>query len=452
MEGSPPKSQGGVGIEGDLRGLVYRGSTWLVAGTVSQRFVRLISNLILVRVLFAEDFGLVALVFAWVQGLILCSDLGVVRSIIQHPRGDSKEFLGTAFTLQILRALFLWVASFLIAVPMAGFYEMPELGLMLPVASLSVLINSLSSPRMVLLVRNLKVRTTEGISIASSLAGLLFTVTLAILWGNAWALIVGGLCRDAFKCVLSYLVSPPQGVRPSWDKEAFAAILHFGRWIVLSSFLTFLALQADRLIGGKFVPPSVLGQLSVALLYVGMVRSLVTRGGKSLLLPIFAKTEGTVPERLLSRYRKARLVILTVLLPILCGMALFGPELIDLLYPDRWAAVGFYLQCTVIGFLPSYIVSGTGMALLAIGDSKGNAMVTAVEVFSLILAMLFGVLTWGLPGMLVARGLSTFISYPVLASRLRRRGIWLPWLDLTALLATTLVLVGGFYLKWTVFA
>ena len=335
---------------------------------------------------------------------------------------------------------------------MSAFYEMPELRLMLPVASLAVLINSLNSPRMVLLVRNIKVRTTEGISIASSLAGLLFTVTLALLWGNAWALIVGGLCRDAFKCLLSYFVSPPRGVRPSWDKEAFAAILHFGRWIVLSSFLTFLALQADRLIAGKFVPPGVLGQLAVALLYVGMVRSLVTRGGKNLLLPIFAKTEGTVPERLLSRYRKARLVMLIVLLPILCGMTLFGPELIDLLYPERWAAVGFYLQCTLIGFLPSYLVTGTGMALLAIGDSKGNAMVTAVEVISLILAMLFGVLTWGLPGMLVARGLSTFISYPVLASRLRRRGIWLPWLDLTALLATTLVLVGGFYLKWVVFA
>ena len=91
------------------------------------------------------------------------------------------------------------------------------------------------------------------------------------------------------------------------------------------------------------------------------------------------------------------------------------------------------------------------MALLAIGDSKGNAMVTAVEVFSLIVAMLVGVLTWGLPGMLVARGLSTFVSYPVLASRLRRRGIWLPGLDLTALLVTLFVLVTGFYLKWMVF-
>jgi len=447
MDGPPERVRANQGLERELKGLVYRGSTWLVAGTISQRFVRLLSNLILVRVLFAEDFGLVALVFAWVQGLILCSDLGVVRSIIQHPHGASREFLGTAFTLQLLRALGLWLVSLLIAVPMSAFYEMPELRWMLPTACLSVLINALNSPRQVLLTKNLKVRMTEGISVASSLSGILFTVTLAILWRDAWALVVGGLCRDAFRCVLSYCVSPPRGIWPSWNKEAFTAILNFGRWIVLSSFLTFLALQADRLIAGKFVPKSVLGQLSVALLYVGMVRSLVASGGKSLLLPIFAKTEETVPERLLPRYRKARLVMLSVLLPLLCGMTLLGPELIDLLYPDRWAAVGFFLQCTIVGYLPSYILTGTGMALLSIGDSKGNAMVTAVEVVSLVVALIFGVLNWGLPGMLVARAISTFVSYPILASRLRRRGIWLPWLDLSALVLSVGTLALGFYIK-----
>ena len=74
-------------------------------------------------------------------------------------------------------------------------------------------------------------------------------------------------------------------------------------------------------------------------------------------------------------------------------------------------------------------------------------MVTAVEVVSLVISLLVGVLTWGLPGMLVARGISTFVSYPILASRLKKRGIWMPWLDLIALVLTILALLGGFYLK-----
>lgn len=431
----------------DLRELVYRGSTWLVAGTVSQRAVRLLSNLVLTRLLFAEDFGLVALVFAWVQGLILCSDLGVVRSLIQNPKGDSDAFLGTAFTLNIIRAATLCLVSLLIAIPMANFYEMPELRAMLPVASLSVLIGSFQSPRMVLLVRNLQIRKTESFSIASSLAGLIFTLTLAVVWGSAWALVVGSLCRDTFKCILSYLVCPPRGIWPRWDSGAFREILSFGRWILLSSFFTFLALQADRLIAGKFVSPGVLGHLSVALLFTGMVRSLVSRGQRNILMPIFSRTTGSAPERLLPRYRMARLGMLAVLLPVLCGLALFGPELIALLYEDRWFAVGFYLQCSVVGFLPAYILTGTGVALLAVGDSKGNAQVTAVDVVAQVGLMLFGVLNWGLPGMLVARGLATVISYPVLAIRLRRCGLWLPWLDLGALVATGLLFALGLYCK-----
>lgn len=447
MSDTTPKSPERSEFDLDLRGLVYRSSTWLVAGTMGQQVVRLVSNLILTRLLFAEDFGLVALVFAWVQGLILCSDLGVSRSVIQHPEGDTDEFLGTAFTLQIVRAVGLCAASVLVAWPMSVFYEMPDLKLMLPVASLAVLIGALHSPRAVLLVRNLQVRTNEGLSIASALAGLLFTVNLAMLWGSAWALIVGGLSRDLLRLILTYIVCPPRGIRPRWNRQALKAILNFGRWIMVSSVFAFLALQADRLIAGKFVPAQVLGHLSIALLFVGLVRSMISRVGKNLLMPIFAKTEGTMPERLADRFRKARLLLVCIFVPVLCGMALLGPELISLLYEDRWTSVGFYLQCAVVGYIPSYILSGTGVALLGIGDSKGNFMVTAVEVISQVVLMLVGVLTWGLPGMLVARGISTFISYPVLASRLKQRGIWLPWLDLVALLASFLILSIGFYVK-----
>ena len=111
---------------------------------------------------------------------------------------------------------------------MAAFYEMPELTWMLPVASLTVFINACNSPRAVLLIRDLELRKGEGISLVTVLSGIMFTVTLAILWGNAWALIVGGLFRDLFKCALSYLVCPPLGVRPCWNKKAVKEILVFG--------------------------------------------------------------------------------------------------------------------------------------------------------------------------------------------------------------------------------
>jgi O-antigen/teichoic acid export membrane protein len=433
----------------ELRRSVYKGTSWLLAGTLSQRLIRLASNLVLTRVLFPEDFGLAALVFAWVQGMVLCSDLGVMRSIIQHPKGASKEFLGTAFTLQLVRAFGLCLIGVLLAPVMASFFEMPALRLMLPVASLTVLINACSSPRAILLVRDMDLRKTEGITLATALSGILFTLTLAILWGNAWALIVGGLLRDIFRCLLSYLVCPSRGVWLSWNKEAVKEIMVFGRWIVLSSFFAFMALQADRFIAAKFVSMAVLGHLSIALLYIGILRGVISQANGKILLPVFSRTEGSMPERLRPRLRRARFLVLCGILPVLFTMALFGPEIIGFLYEDRWASVGFYLQCAAVGFLPSCLLTGLSVALLSTGDSKGNALVTGMEVTSQAAFMLIGVLTNGLPGMLVARGLSSFVSYPFLAVRLRRRGLWMPGFDLSVLILSVIILCLGFYLRST---
>ena len=57
--------------------------------------MRLISNLILTRLLVPELFGLMALVNTFIQGLFLFSDVGIATSIIRSPRGDDPVFLNT---------------------------------------------------------------------------------------------------------------------------------------------------------------------------------------------------------------------------------------------------------------------------------------------------------------------------------------------------------------------
>jgi O-antigen/teichoic acid export membrane protein len=128
-------------------------------------------------------------------------------------------------------------------------------------------------------------------------------------------------------------------------------------------------------------------------------------------------------------------------------MAFFGQELIGFLYEDRWINVGFFLQCAAVGFVPSILLTGLGVALLSTGDSKGNAVVTGVEVSAQVLLMLVGVLTNGLPGMLIARGLSPIFSYPFLVVRLRRRGLWMPVFDLSVFVLSIFILGVGFYLR-----
>jgi hypothetical protein len=80
-----------------------RGSFWTLGGYGISQVIRLLSSLILARLLFPEAFGLMALVNVFMQGLEMLSDIGLGPSIIQNKRGTEPKFLRTAWTLQILR-------------------------------------------------------------------------------------------------------------------------------------------------------------------------------------------------------------------------------------------------------------------------------------------------------------------------------------------------------------
>ncbi len=78
-------------------------SVWVIIGYGSSQCLRLISNLILTRLLVPELFGLMALVNTFIIGLNLFSDVGIRPSIIRSERGEDPLFLNTAWTLQVIR-------------------------------------------------------------------------------------------------------------------------------------------------------------------------------------------------------------------------------------------------------------------------------------------------------------------------------------------------------------
>src|SRR5699024_10608924 len=100
----------------------------------------LVSNLILTRLLFPEVFGIMALIMVVITALNNFSDVGVAPAVLRSERGDDPAFLDTASTLQAIRGVGLWLACCALAVPVAWFYDVPELAWYLPVAGFSSVI------------------------------------------------------------------------------------------------------------------------------------------------------------------------------------------------------------------------------------------------------------------------------------------------------------------------
>ena len=102
-----------------LTARVMRSSALTVGGFAFSQGLRLASNLILTRLLFPEAFGLMALVSVFMMGLQQFSDVGVSPAILQSKRGDERDFLDTAWTIQVLRGAGLFLVGCGLAWPAA---------------------------------------------------------------------------------------------------------------------------------------------------------------------------------------------------------------------------------------------------------------------------------------------------------------------------------------------
>src|SRR5258708_13476127 len=111
-----------------------------MGGYAASQLLRLASNLILTRLLFPAVFGEVALVFIFIQGLAMFSDVGTGPTIIQNHRGDDPSFINTAWTIQSARGAILWLASWATRCPLAAFYGPPPLLRPIPAAPLPPLL------------------------------------------------------------------------------------------------------------------------------------------------------------------------------------------------------------------------------------------------------------------------------------------------------------------------
>ena len=95
---------------------VKKAGSWALFSQVSGQAIRLVSNVLLSRMLAPDSFGLMSVVYMLTVALALFSDLGIGRSVVQSRRGNDPAFLDTAWTLGAIRGSGLGVLTLLIGI------------------------------------------------------------------------------------------------------------------------------------------------------------------------------------------------------------------------------------------------------------------------------------------------------------------------------------------------
>lgn len=406
-----------------LKGLALRGAAWTVLGYGTGQVLRLGGNLILARLLFPEAFGLMALVNVVLQGLHMFSDVGVGPSIIQNKRGDDPRFLNTAWTLQIIRGLVLALCAWLIAWPVAQFYQQSQLLELISVTALTALIAGFNSTGLYTANRHMALGRLTAVDLAGQAASLVVMVVWALLVPSVWALVGGGLAHAVTRLLLSHFALPGPRNRIHWDPAAWRALFQFGRWIFLATGVHFIAGQADRLLLGHYLPLGVLGVYSVAFLLSDAVARVGSQVSHRVLYPAFSRVARHDRKRLGVVYYRTRLLLDAGFLSGAGLLMTVGQHVVHLLYDERYAAACWMIQILALRIAFNTTLPPAAMALSSIGFPRYGFIASCGRAAFLVLGIPLGWALGGIVGAVWAIALADLAMLPPLWWGMHRNGL-----------------------------
>jgi O-antigen/teichoic acid export membrane protein len=419
-QGSPPPVEIGA-----LESTALRATFWTVISYGAAQGLRLVNSLVLTRLLVPEAFGQMTLVTTLIVGITLLSDIGLGPSIIQSARGDDDHFLNTAWTLQVVRGLALWVVALVLTWPAAIFYHDRSLLAVMPVLALSMLVTGFNSTNLLTLSRHMGVRRLFAIDFSTQIVALVVTVTWAYYYPSVWALVGGNMVSNLYRLALSHSSRLVPGIRNRilWDRDSVKDILHFGKWIFLGTAFYFFASQADRLILGKCVTMSVLGVYGIAFALSDIPRSVIGAFSQKVGYPFIAKIIHLPMAEFRAQYLRYRMYALLTGAVLLTMMVVWGDVLVLKLYKPSYAAAAWMVPVLAAGLWHTLLYQTTSPVLFSLGKSKYNAVGNAVYCVTMVTAIPIAFAYFGLLGAVIAVAAGDLPLYLVFLFGAQREGV-----------------------------
>jgi O-antigen/teichoic acid export membrane protein len=256
------------------------------------------------------------------------------------------------------------------------------------------------------------------VSVVSSAA----YVFLAYLSPTIWALVFGGLFASAITMIGSYFLLPDVKPKFHLSKKFSWEILHFGKWIFLSSIVYFLSTNFDRLYLAKVVPLQILGVYGIARSISELLGIVVLRLGNYVLFPLIASHSQMPRDELRAQLTSIRAKFMLV---AAIGFSLFAATAdlpIKILYDERYQAAGWMLPILIIGSWFTILAVINESTLLGLGKPSYSAISNGLKFAFLLIGLPLLTTVYGVLGGVIVVALADLCRYiPIFVGQRQER-------------------------------
>lgn len=351
----------------DFKSQLLSGVFWTSIQTVVNRVFKFIIKLVLARLLFPEDYGIIGMAVVFTSIVSAFNELGMGAALIQR----KKEFLtnshyNTAFWAGLIWGILIFTFMVFVISPLAAwFYEEPILSQIIPVLSLGILATPVNVIHRSQLTRDMNFKKISFISNTSNIFSGVVALILALNGAGVWSLV--------FNSIASFIIAMPQWFYATkwfpnfeFSKQAFRDIFGFGIYTTGTRLLVKINGQIDYMIVGKLLGAVSLGIYSLAFLLTSIFRSQITQIIDQVLYPLFSKMQDDT-QQLKRYYLKIVRINAMAVYPVMFGLILFSTQFISLLFGEKWTEAIPILKILSVAVILGMLTTSSSVLLRASG-------------------------------------------------------------------------------------
>jgi len=382
---------------------IAAGAGWLYGHRWIERLLDFVSIVILARLLSPDDFGVVAIAASVVTVIEGLGALGVDKALIRS-RSDDREMYDSAWTLSMLRGTLAALCMVLIAFLL----DDSRMAAVLLTLALVPVVNGLANPRFVMFERDLVYSKLAVLTLGARTISVAVTLAAAFAHRSYWALVLGLLANHAAATILSYALRP---YRPRISFAKFQSLFAFSGWLTLTSAVTALSMETDKIIVGRLLGVSHAGLYDMTQRVGVLPTRELLAPLQRILFPAYSRLIADTP-RLRRVVCESINVLASLSLPAGFGFALLAGDFVPLVLGAQWTPIVPLLIVLVPYLGLRSTLSMTLPSVLALGRTRLLFWVSTIYAVVHVPAFILGTAFFALPGSMwsiVAAGV--FYSY-----------------------------------------
>ncbi len=324
------------------------GVAWNALFGVGRWILRFGASVILARLLFPSDFGVMGAVTVILNFTKRMSSFGFNLVLVQKKEinDDHKD---AVFYFNLLLESLLALIIIALAAYLADFFHNQAVEKILYVMSIIFILDALGSVPKALLQRKMKFKQFGIVQLTNTVTGMIIPIGLAFLGFGVWSLVWGKILGSIFGVIIVFYYAR-WFPRLSFKFRALKEMFSFGFWVYANNLINYTQNNIDYFLIARLLGINALGYYERAFNLMNLPRLQIARIINSVLFSAYSKIQEQ-NEKIIRTLKRVQTSIAFVGYPIMIWLFFAAPSFITVLYGPKWTPTIAPLQIMCISGL-----------------------------------------------------------------------------------------------------